>query len=65
MLFSLIINFLRSVGVKVEGPHHTESTSTQVKSDISCRLYRVNSMGMHKLNFLRSLHTVERSLVNP
>ena len=64
MLFSLIImGFLFVVvatylGVKVEGPHHTESTSTQVS-------HRVSSKGMHKLNFVRSLHTVERSLVNP
>ena len=52
-------------GLKVEGPHHTISTSTQVKPDIRTQLCRVSSKGIYKLIFIRSLHTVERSLANP
>ena len=71
MLFSLIImGFLFVVvatylGVKVEGPHHANLNTTQVKSDLCNRLNRVGSISMHKLIFTRNLHTVERSLANP
>ena len=67
----LIIIFLFLVAASViltdEGPHHTKSTSTQVKSDICTRglIRRVSTISVHRLIFTRSLHTVEGSLVNP
>ena len=71
MLSLLIIIFLLLVVVSViltdEGPHHTKSTYTQVKSDIFTRRlsHHVRPMSIHKSIFTRGLHTVERSLTNP
>ena len=64
-LHSLVRELGSGAGVKVEGPHHTISTYTQVKPDIRTQLCRVSSKGIYKLIFIRSLHTVERSLANP
>lgn len=70
MLFSLILIFLfvfvaTYLGVKVEGPYTTKSRFVQVKSDIWTRPCHVSSMSIHKLILTRSLHTVERPLVDP
>ena len=69
MLFSFI-NFLfifvaTYLGIKIEGPYHTKSNSVQVKSYLYTRPCHVSSMIIHKLILTRSLHTVERPLVNP
>lgn len=73
MLSSLILNFLFifvatylvADAVKVEGPDYTKSKFIQVKLDLWTRPCHVSSMSIHKLNLTRSLHTVERPLVNP
>jgi hypothetical protein len=71
-MLSLLIKiylFLVVVAVTLtyEGSNHAKSTYTQVKSDISTRGlgYGVNTTGMYRRIFSRSLHTVERSLENP
>lgn len=62
-LFLVVVTYL---GIKVEGLHHTKSNSIQVKSDSCNRVNtRVGLISIHKPIFTRSLHTVERSLVNP
>ena len=69
MLFSFI-NFLfifvaTYLVIKIEGLYHTKSNFVQLKSYLYTRPCHVSSMIIHKLILTRSLHTVERPLVNP